>query len=254
MSNLPDPFLTPAPLWFYTPAAGGAIRLIPRWEVESKIVSEAMRDADFRNQLIDNPRMAIEQRMGTTLPANVTIEIMTVQAGEFVFVLPSKPDRQNWTELALVADDMLPYTALTRGPEPRMPRLDLQIYVALVTRAWTDEQFRTQLLTQPRSTIGALYGPCFEPDTEIIAVAETSDRIFLLLPAAEAEEEELVPGLSTANLNPIFVEVLQSPIEMTFTGLAQLCATLVPLCQPPFDPTRRIAGCPYEACTGIFTT
>jgi hypothetical protein len=209
-----------------------------------------MRDPDFRSLLIDDPRTAIEQRMGTILPANVTIEIITVQAGEFVFVLPSKPDRQKWTELALVSDEMLTHVSCMRGLEQRALHLHMDIYVGLVTRAWGDELFRNQLLAEPRPTIEALYGACFEPDTEIIAVAETSDRIFLLLPSGEAEEEELVPGVGTANLNPIFVEVLQS--ELTFTGVFG-CVTLVPYCQPPFDPTRRIAGCPYEACTGIFT-
>lgn len=237
MSNPPGPFRAVSSLWFHIPAPNGHVQLIPRRQVEMMIVSAAMRDPDFRNLLINDPRRAIELRMGTRLPLNLTIEIITERTGEIVFVLPARPDDGSWTELAPISGEMLSDMAIMRAFEGCTYRLDEEIYVALVNRAWTDEHFRTQLLAQPKSTIESSHGVCFEPDTEIVAVAETSDRIFILLPPPEADEE-LVPGLGTANLNPIFVEVLQS-------NEASLWPTLAPICAA----TQKFVGCPQAACT-----
>lgn len=237
MSNSPSPFRAVSSLWFYMPAANGQVQLIARREVEMMIVSAAMRDPDFRNLLIHDPRSAIEQKMSTRLPLSLTVEIIAERIGEIVFVLPARPDDGSWTELAPITDETLSHMASIRALEQRTHRLDEEIYVALVTRAWTDEHFRTQLLAQPKSTIESLHGVCFEPDTEIVAVAETSDRIFILLPSPEADEE-LVPGLGIANVNPIFVEVLKS-------HNASVLPTYYPACQA----TDKYLGCPQAACT-----
>lgn len=248
MTDLPSPFLTPSPPWFYAPADNGAIRLISRWEVEPLIVAEAMRDADFRKFLTEDPKSAIEQLMEATLPANLEIEIITEQPGKLAFILPSKPTGK-WTEVAMLSDAVLPYIAWGRGLEQRTLGLDEKTYVALVTRAWADECFRDQLLAEPKYMIESLHGACFKPDTEVIALGETGDQVFILLPPSEAAEEELIPGVGTVNLNPIFVQVLQSGEPMTVT-IPTVCVMACPQSDPP---TKKQAGCPWASCTCFAT-
>lgn len=57
-------------------------------DAEQQIVDRAMSDPDFRARLLENPRQAIQDELGTTLQA--TIRVVEEQPGEVVLVLPAR--------------------------------------------------------------------------------------------------------------------------------------------------------------------
>ena len=69
-----------------TEAAGS-----PRNEAESRIVQRSLEDESFRRRLIEDPKAAVEQELGTRLPERVRVEAVEETAETIYLVLPSTP-------------------------------------------------------------------------------------------------------------------------------------------------------------------
>ena len=71
-------------------------------EMQARIVDKAMEDADFRARLLSDPKGAVEQELGVTIPASMSIEVHEEGAEAAHLVLP--PDgRLSETEMETVA-------------------------------------------------------------------------------------------------------------------------------------------------------
>ena len=64
--------------------------LSSRKDFEEKIVSRALKDDAFRQQLIDNPRNVLQSELGATLPADVEVRVVEEQPNSYYLVLPPK--------------------------------------------------------------------------------------------------------------------------------------------------------------------
>jgi hypothetical protein len=62
-----------------------------RQEFEQRLTGKAMKDMDFRKQLIDNPNVVIESEMGLKIPENVTVKVLEEDAKTIYLVLPHTP-------------------------------------------------------------------------------------------------------------------------------------------------------------------
>lgn len=60
-----------------------------RAAMEAQLIKKAMKDSAFRQSLISNPRAAIEQSYGITLPPNVQINIYQDTNDVYNMVLPA---------------------------------------------------------------------------------------------------------------------------------------------------------------------
>ena len=69
-----------------TEAAGSA-----RAEMESRIVQRSIEDDAFRQKLIEDPKGAVEQELGSQLPEGVRVEAVEETADTIYLVLPSTP-------------------------------------------------------------------------------------------------------------------------------------------------------------------
>ena len=69
-----------------TEAAGGG-----RAEAERRIIQRSIEDEDFRQRLLDNPKAAVEQELGTRLPEEVRVEAVEETQDTIYLVLPSTP-------------------------------------------------------------------------------------------------------------------------------------------------------------------
>ena len=71
-------------------------------EMRAKIVGKAAEDAEFRARLLGDPKGAIGQELGVTIPASLSIEVHEQSADVVHLVLP--PDsRLNEGDLQAVA-------------------------------------------------------------------------------------------------------------------------------------------------------
>jgi hypothetical protein len=68
-----------------TESSGGGGRA----EVERTLVQRSMEDEDFRQMLLDDPKGAVEQELGSRLPEGVEVRAVEESAQIIYLVLPS---------------------------------------------------------------------------------------------------------------------------------------------------------------------
>src|SRR5688500_11793435 len=78
-----------------TEAAGSA-----RAEMERRIVQRSIEDESFRQQLIEDPKAAVEQELGTQLPGEVRVVTVEETADTIYLVLPSASPADEGVELS----------------------------------------------------------------------------------------------------------------------------------------------------------
>jgi hypothetical protein len=62
-----------------------------RKQIEQQIIEKAMKDADFRRQLSDDPKHVLEQEIRMKIPDSVNIYVVEEDAQTFYLVLPPNP-------------------------------------------------------------------------------------------------------------------------------------------------------------------
>jgi hypothetical protein len=68
-----------------TEASGGNTRT----EMERRLVQRSMEDEDFRQKLLDDPRAAVEEELGTRLPEEIRVVAVQETSQTIYLVLPS---------------------------------------------------------------------------------------------------------------------------------------------------------------------
>jgi len=68
-----------------TEATGGGGRA----EVEGRLIQRSLADEVFRQRLLDDPKAAVEQELGTRLPQGVQVRVVEESADTIYLVLPS---------------------------------------------------------------------------------------------------------------------------------------------------------------------
>ena len=71
-------------------------------EMEARIVSRAMEDADFRARLLSDPKRAVEQELGVTLPASMSIQVHE-EGGEAAHLVLPPDGKLSESEMETVA-------------------------------------------------------------------------------------------------------------------------------------------------------
>ncbi len=90
-------------------------------DFQTRVITRAATDANFRQQLLANGRATIEKEFGIQLPADLEIQVVEETPSRLCLVLPMKQEAQRHlsdTELKDVAAGTMP------GPLP-MPTADI---------------------------------------------------------------------------------------------------------------------------------
>jgi hypothetical protein len=62
-----------------------------RAEMERTLVQRSMEDDSFRQRLLDDPKAAVEQELGSQLPEGVEVRVVEESADTIYLVLPFAP-------------------------------------------------------------------------------------------------------------------------------------------------------------------
>ena len=62
-----------------------------RQQIEAQLIAKANSDPAFRQALLADPKAALEQFLGQTLPKGMTITVLEEQLGHHYLVLPPAP-------------------------------------------------------------------------------------------------------------------------------------------------------------------
>ena len=98
-----------------------------RAEMERRLIEKSLEDEAFRQRLIEDPKGAVEQELGTRLPEEVRVVALEETADTIYLVLPStsmaggESVELSDPDLESVAGGGLPYQVT--GYDPRDPRL-----------------------------------------------------------------------------------------------------------------------------------
>ncbi|MBD2530121.1 NHLP leader peptide family natural product precursor [Nostoc flagelliforme FACHB-838] len=74
-----------------------------RNELEAKLVAHAWQDEAFKQELISNPRAAVEREIGQKVPESTDIRVLEETGNTIYFVLPKKPSIDELSEEQLEA-------------------------------------------------------------------------------------------------------------------------------------------------------
>ena len=98
-----------------------------RQEMERRLIEKSVEDESFRQRLMEDPKGAVEQELGTQLPEGVRVVTVEESADTIYLVLPSTPmagaegGALSDPDLESVAGGGLPYQHT--GYDPRYPGL-----------------------------------------------------------------------------------------------------------------------------------
>jgi hypothetical protein len=99
-----------------------------RQEMERMLIEKSVEDEAFRQRLIEDPKGAVEQELGSRLPEGVRVVALEESAETIYLVLPSTPMKGRESvelsdpDLESVAGGGLPYQYT--GYDPRYPGLE----------------------------------------------------------------------------------------------------------------------------------
>lgn len=59
--------------------------------IQSQVIEKAWQDPSFKAKLLSNPKEAIQEALGVTLPEHIKIKAVEENSDEFYVVLPPSP-------------------------------------------------------------------------------------------------------------------------------------------------------------------
>jgi hypothetical protein len=77
-----------------------------RNDLEARVIGRALKDENFRLELLRDPKSSLEKELGVKIPDSVTVRIVEEKEGEVCLILPQVPKQEGElteTELESVA-------------------------------------------------------------------------------------------------------------------------------------------------------
>ncbi|MDQ8738788.1 NHLP leader peptide family RiPP precursor [Paenibacillus sp. LHD-38] len=59
--------------------------------LQDQIIQKAWEDADFKKELLANPKAAVKEAFGIDVPDTIEVEVVEESANKFYLVLPQNP-------------------------------------------------------------------------------------------------------------------------------------------------------------------
>lgn len=59
--------------------------------LKDQVIQKAWEDAEFKKQLIANPKAAVKEAFGVDVPDTIEVEVVEESANKFYLVLPQSP-------------------------------------------------------------------------------------------------------------------------------------------------------------------
>lgn len=59
--------------------------------LKDQIIQKAWEDAEFKQQLIANPKAAVKEAFGVDVPDTIEVEVLEETANKFYLVIPQSP-------------------------------------------------------------------------------------------------------------------------------------------------------------------
>jgi len=174
---------TNLPLWSYQLQQNSKLAVRTRKDLEVHLITRALKDDGFKQELLANPKAVVEQELGMKLPEELEINVLEETEDTVYMVLPCNPyegmsEEELQASLGMTYEDVA-YWVLE---QQRNALLDEASSMKVILRIWQDERFKQELLHNPKTMIEKEWGMYLTADIELFVFEETLKKLYLILP------------------------------------------------------------------------
>jgi len=171
------------PLWSYQLQQNSKFAVKTRKDLEVHLITRALKDEGFKQELLANPKAVVEKELGTKFPEGIEINVLEETEDSLYMVLPSNPyegltESELKASLGLTLEDVAQWVL----EQQRNALLDDTTSVQVITRAWRDQAFKHELLCNPEAVIEKELGAGISASINIRILEETAHTFYLVLP------------------------------------------------------------------------
>jgi hypothetical protein len=170
------------PLWSYQMQLDSKLAVRTRKDLELQLIARCFEDKEFYQELLANPKGAIDKEFKTQLPQNIEIQVVQETETTLFMVLPYNPYQLSEEELKNFVGMTYEDVALWVYQDIRSTLLDEKSSITLLSRFWKDEDFKQKLLENPKIVIEKELGRAVAEDIYISVLVEAPDLLYIVLP------------------------------------------------------------------------
>lgn len=172
------------PLWSYQLQQNSKLAVKTRKDLEVHLITRALKDEGFKQELLANPKAVVEKELGAEIPEGIEINVFEETESTLYMVLPSNPyeglaEPELHALLGLTLEDVARWVF----EQQRNTVLDEASSVAMITRIWKDEAFKQELLSNAKATLANKLGILTPDSFDIQVMSESPNTLYLVLPS-----------------------------------------------------------------------
>ena len=147
------------PLWSYQLQQNSKLAVKTRKDLEIYLITRALKDEKFRQDLVANPKAIVEKELGKKLPEELKIKVLEETENTIYMVFPCNPyeglpEEELRASLGMTYEDVAQWVL----DQQRSVFIDKESSVKLIAQAWRNEVFKHALLHEPITLIQEMYG------------------------------------------------------------------------------------------------
>lgn len=177
--------LTPnLPLWSFQIQSDSKLALTSRKDLEIHLITRALKDENFKQELVANPKEVIEQELGTKLPKQLEIKVLEETEDTLYMVLPCNPyegisEEELKNLVGMTYEDVAQWVL----EQQKGTFLDDSQSTKILSRAWKDQTFKQEFMNNSKTVIEQELGAAnILQDIEFQVLEETINNIYLVVP------------------------------------------------------------------------
>ncbi|MDB9405989.1 NHLP leader peptide family RiPP precursor [Microcystis aeruginosa CS-1036] len=226
--EMPKKMTPNLPLWSFQLQPNSKLALKTRKDLEIHLITRALKDEEFKRELIANPKAVIERELGTKLPDELEINVLEETEDTIYMVLPCNP-YEGISEEELKASLGITYEDVAKwvSEQQRNTLLDETSSILVISRAWKDEGFKQELLKNPKRTLTKELEITIPDSLDIQVISETPNALYLVLPIISDQHtsKDLYDALSEGELEAVAGAYRELIIASTHIYTGGCCIT-----------------------------
>ncbi len=229
------------PLWSYQVQSDSKLAVRTRKDLEIHLITRALKDEGFKQELLANPKAVVEKELGTKLPEELEINVLEETEDTLYVVLPCNP-YEGMSEEELKATLGMTYEDVAQWvlEQQRNAFGDEASTVAMIARAWRDEAFKQEFLCHPKAVVEKELVMKLPEGIEINGFEENTNTVYMVLSSFQDD----------FNVREDLSELEMSEVSMPIV-IGSICryseSTPCPYSENP-PPTMDDWGCRTWAC------
>ncbi|MEB3342865.1 MAG: NHLP leader peptide family RiPP precursor [Okeania sp.] len=154
-----------------------------RKDLEIHLITRALKDEDFKRELIANPKAVIEEELETKLPEDLEIKVLEETEDTIYMVLPCNP-YEGMSEEELQASLGMTYEDVAQWvlEQQKNTLLDEESSVILLLHIWKDQDYKQKLILDSKTVLEQKFNTNISKNITIKSLEETPQKLFIVIP------------------------------------------------------------------------